>query len=305
MVAAAYRSYELPWDVDEAGERRFRRHVGAALLAVLLAGLVIPWIELPRPEQAPAEAVPERLVQLMQSAPPRPPPPAPPVEVEVEPVPAPQARPAPRPQPDRKVEARRSAERAINQYAEAFADLRQSIDAAPAAPTRQLSGTVNGTPRAERSLIAARAGSGSAGVATAPASRGFGAGAGSLKDHEATTVGSALANAAARPAVSRQGSSGKAARSPEEIEQVFDRHKGAIHALYSRALRERPELQGKLVLEFTIAPSGEVTACRVLSSELGDAELERKIVARVRQIRFEDKDVAVMTTTKPIEFFPA
>jgi TonB family protein len=104
---------------------------------------------------------------------------------------------------------------------------------------------------------------------------------------------------------SRTGSSGKAARSQEEIELEFDRNKGAIYALYSRALRERPELQGKMVLEFTIAPSGEVTACRVVSSELGDPELERKIVARVKLIRFAAKDVEPMTTTKPIEFFPA
>ena len=59
------------------------------------------------------------------------------------------------------------------------------------------------------------------------------------------------------------------------------------------------------MLEFTIAPSGEVTACRVVSSELNDPELERKIVARVRSIRFEATDVEALTTTKPIEFFPA
>jgi TonB family protein len=64
-------------------------------------------------------------------------------------------------------------------------------------------------------------------------------------------------------------------------------------------------LQGKVVLEVTIAPSGEVTDCRVVSSDLGDAELERKLVARVRMFRFEARDVAPMTTTKPIEFFPA
>jgi len=114
-----------------------------------------------------------------------------------------------------------------------------------------------------------------------------------------------VAVAAAADAVVRSGTSGKAARSQEEVELVFDRNKGAIHALYTRALRERPELQGKLVLEFTIAASGEVTDCRVVSSELGDAELERRIVARVKAIRFEARDVAPLTTTKPIEFFPA
>ena len=86
---------------------------------------------------------------------------------------------------------------------------------------------------------------------------------------------------------------------------MFDRNKGAIYALYSRALRDQPDLQGKMVLEFTIAPSGEVTMCRVVSSEIKDAELERKIVARVRLFRFEARDVETITTTKPIDFFPA
>lgn len=60
-----------------------------------------------------------------------------------------------------------------------------------------------------------------------------------------------------------------------------------------------------MVLEFTIAPSGEVTMCRVVSSEIRDPELERKIVARVRLFRFEARDVETITTTKPIDFFPA
>ncbi len=86
---------------------------------------------------------------------------------------------------------------------------------------------------------------------------------------------------------------------------MFDRNKGAIYALYSRALREKPELQGKMVLEFTVAPSGEVTMCRIVSSELNNPELEQKIVARVRLFRFEARDVETITTTKPIDFFPA
>ena len=94
-------------------------------------------------------------------------------------------------------------------------------------------------------------------------------------------------------------------RSREEIELVFDRNKSAIHALYSRALRDNPALQGKVVLEVTIAPSGDVTDVRLVSSELGDPDLERKLVARVKMFKFEAKDVVTMTTTKPIEFFPA
>jgi periplasmic protein TonB len=70
-------------------------------------------------------------------------------------------------------------------------------------------------------------------------------------------------------------------------------------------LRDNAELQGKLVLEFTISPSGEVTMCRVVSSELKDPDLERKIIALVRLFRFDPKDVDSITTTKPIDFFPA
>ena len=105
--------------------------------------------------------------------------------------------------------------------------------------------------------------------------------------------------------VSRSGGGKKASRSQEEIELVFDRNKAAIYALYNRALRDNPALLGKVVFELTIAPWGEVTDIRIVSSELKDPELERKLVARIRMFRFEDKDVEAMTTTKPIEFFPA
>ena len=103
----------------------------------------------------------------------------------------------------------------------------------------------------------------------------------------------------------RTGTSGKASRSREEIELVFDKNKGVIFALYNRALRMDPSLEGKLVLRLTIAPTGEVTFCEVVSSELTDPELERKLVQRVRMFRFEARDVESITTTKPIDFFPA
>jgi periplasmic protein TonB len=103
----------------------------------------------------------------------------------------------------------------------------------------------------------------------------------------------------------RAGGSGKASRSAEEVALEFDKNKGAIYALYTRALRENPALQGKVVVEMTIAPSGEVTAAKIVSSELNDTEFESKLLARIRLFKFEAKDVAPLTTTKPIDFFPA
>ena len=43
----------------------------------------------------------------------------------------------------------------------------------------------------------------------------------------------------------------------------------------------------------------------MVSSELKDQDLERKIVARVKLFKFEARDVQSGTFTKEIEFFPA
>ena len=302
LLAPDYRHFELPWDRDPREQRRLRRYVGVGLALFLVLGVVVPLLDLPEPKLTPQEVVPQRLARIMLEEKPKPPPPKP---VEL-PKPQTQAKPTEQPKPvDPTIKAREKAEKSMRQFKDAFADLRQSLAVEPVAQTKNLTGAVGQDAKAERSLIASKAGSGSAGVASTSSSRGFGAGAGSLTVHETTTVSSRVAAIAAGGTATRSGVSGKASRSPEEIELVFDRNKGAIYALYGRALRERPELQGKMVLEFTIAPSGEVTACRVVSSELQDPELERKIVARVKQIRFESRDVEAMTTTKPIEFFPA
>jgi hypothetical protein len=124
--------------------------------------------------------------------------------------------------------------------------------------------------RSERNLITSQAGRASGGINTANMARGFGGGAGAIGTHTSTQVqhGAGLdPNAGGH--VQRSGTSGKASRAREEVEIVFDRNKGALYALYGRALRDQPELAGKLVLEFTMRHR-RITMCRVVSSELKD-----------------------------------
>ncbi len=106
-----------------------------------------------------------------------------------------------------------------------------------------------------------------------------------------------------RAVSNRQGANGACSRSREKIEMIFDHNKGAIYALYNRALRCDPALQGKLVLELTIQPT--VTACRIVSMEFTSPEFKAQLVKRVMMFRFENRDVAPVTTTKPIDFFPS
>ena len=103
----------------------------------------------------------------------------------------------------------------------------------------------------------------------------------------------------------QRGASGKASRSIEEIKLVFERNKGAIYAIYNRALREDPTLQGKVVVELKIAPSGAIVDIRVVSSELKASELEGKLLARIRQFDFGAKDVDQMVVTWPVDFLPS
>jgi TonB family protein len=102
-----------------------------------------------------------------------------------------------------------------------------------------------------------------------------------------------------------KGGSGRASRSLEDIKLVFERNKGAIYALYNRALRDEPGLQGKVVLELKIAPNGQIEGLRIVSSELKAEELEKKLLARIRQFDFGAKDVDVMVVTWPVDFLPS
>jgi TonB family protein len=298
QLAEYYRSYDLPWEIDPEDQRRLRRLLSGGLLLLLVFAVILPFIHLPKQSEVP-EAVPERLARLMVEEKPKPPP------VVEQPKPKPEVKPVPLPKPlDKTAEARKKAQNSgLLKFQDELADLRQNVDLTPLGQTKNLQGAVGQDSHAERSLIASKAGGASAGITTANASRGFGTGAGSLTGHDTTAVSSRIVAAGGGASVSK-GGSGKPSRSQEEIALVFDRNKGAIYALYGRALRDTPDLQGKLVLEFTIAPSGEVTECHIVSSELKNADLEAKIVARVKLFRFEAKDVAAITTTKPIEFVP-
>jgi TonB family protein len=305
-TVANFRVFDLPWTPSEAEQRRLRRVVGAVLGIFIAFGVVIPLLpDRPRPESL-EPAVPERIVEFLLTRPKpepkvEPPPPKPVVRPDVEiprPVLAPVAEVKPVPDPRKK-----AAAAGLLALSDQLAELRDlDVDSNPDA--KPLNAGAGDKTRVDRALLTARVGEGSGGITVGRVSSGFGGGSTGLKGVATAKVSSGV-EAAPSAEAQRSGHSSKAARTREEIELVFDRNKSAIYAIYSRALRDNPALQGKVVLEVTIAPSGEVTGCRTVSSELGDPDLERKLIARVKMFRFEARDVAPMTTTKPIEFFPA
>ncbi len=313
-----YREYELPWTADSGQERKFQRLLGAIFLVVLLLGAVWPFLPAPEREFEDVIEIPPAVAKLLLEEQPLPPPPPPPEpepeepepETEEEPEPEqvaeepePEPEPIPEPEPDREQIAREQAQAAFMPFAEDLADLVDQDLLETVTEDRELSGSVGEAQRNERSMITSSVGTASGGINTAQMSRNTG-GTG-IAGRSTTQVESTIADIGPAGGARRTGTSGKASRSREEIELVFDRNKGAIFALYNRALRSDPTLEGKLVLRLTIAPDGTVTFCEVVSSELGDPDLEAKLVARIKLFRFEAKDVEPITTTKPIDFFPA
>lgn len=303
-LAPFYRLYELPWSPTEEIEARFRKVMWIAFAVFAVCAIAIPLLPVPDKSQVKAPEIPDRIVKLVIEKK-IPPPPPPPPKVE-EPKPEP-LKVEPKPQPPPKVEdAREKAQKSgLLKLQDQLADLRDNSVLDKAAQTKNLTGKVNEDTASERSLITSKVGNSSGGINTASLSRGYGSGAGSLTGHNTTQVTSAVLARQAEDGVRRGAGSNKATRSEEEIALIFDKNKGAIYSIYTRALREKPELRGKLVLELTIAPDGSITRCDVVSSELGDPELERRLVARIKQFRFEARDVGSITVTKPIDFFPA
>jgi TonB family protein len=297
-LAPYYRRYELPWSPSEEMEQRFRRILRNLLIVLAILSVIIPFLH--RTERVVnTDSLPERVVQLVQEPPPPPPPPPPPKPEPQKPLE--KAPPKPAPPVDARVKASKSGLLASMDDLAALRDL--NLDKlAKNQPKTTDPGDVT---QVSRSLILSKAGGTSGGI-SAPQSSGLAAGSGSLNGYRAGEVkGPVLATGNQGAGSTRGGGSGKASRSADEIALVFTRNKGAIDAMYARALRDNPALQGKVVLEITIAPSGEITAARIVSSDLNDPEFESKLLARVRLFRFDAKDVATLTATKPIDFFPA
>ena len=319
MATAHYHSPELPWTASPTEERRFRAITSTMLLLyVLLAALVVT-IKVPPADRYEAEIVPPRLAKLVVQEKPKPPPPPPPKleEKKLQPEPAKKAEEPnpPKPEPEVKKEpARPDVQAARNKASHSgllalrseLAGLQQH-DLGNMVQDRPLikADGQNATAGVYRSIIAAEGRKGSSGINTAGLSRDVGQT--QLAGRQTTAVQSQTlaAEETGGGAGGRAGAGGGLhGRSIEEIQLILDRSKGALYTLYHRALRANPALQGKVVLEITIAPSGEVTNCKVVFAELDDPDLIGKVVARIRLLNFGSKDVETTVFTWPINFLP-
>ena len=220
--------------------------------------------------------------------------------------------------------ARKKAESVgVLAFKNAFADL---MDETPVAKLGTEARLRKGSPRvagqavAQRSLVALQAkGGSSGGISNARVSRNLGYGnvdrlggggigrGGGYGNGNGVGFGRVESNIAGRGEDARPLSDGPGpGRTDEEIQIVFDRYKATLYRIYNKELRKDPTLRGKILLRISIESGGEVSMCKVESTDLGSPVLVEQIVARIMRFNFGSKDgVPKLTILYPIDFLPA
>jgi hypothetical protein len=301
----------MPWTRGREDDRRYRRAQAISLLLSLVLGVVFPWIPLPVSESWEMIEVPDRWTRLIEERVT-----APPVQellperrepkpVEEEQLLAEEATPEPatseqEPKPG-------AGSKGILAFRQQFSNLADS--AAPAKLGSRARITRSGelaSGRATRSLVTTNGPGSSGGIDLAALSRDVGGGGGQgiegVQVTLATSAIGAIGGGTNRPLSGGLGS----ARTDEEIQIVFDRHKAALYRLYNRELRRNPTLQGQIVLRMTIEPDGSVSLSEVHSSDMKAPALATQVVDRVKTFDFGAKDgIPAITFLYPIDFLPA
>ena len=307
----------LPW-VDHQEDRSFRWLMAIMLLLFLGVGVALNMIKLPEVVQKSLVDVSPRLAQLIlekQKVKPPPPKPEKPKEVKKKEPEKKKEKPkeVKKKEPEKKKEVKKPDAREVAKNAGLIAlsdeleDLRESfaLDDVVKLP-QQTSGQQEVKIATASDLLTSSAQRTSGGIITDTLNRTIKTN--ELTQRQTTKVESKIEADGKKLAKASTTGTTKgtvAGRSSDEIERVFQQNKGGIFNIYNRALRKNPSLAGQVVVELTIAPGGQVTAVNILSSELGDEALERKLMLKIKKFKFSNANVAEITVTYPIDFLPS
>jgi TonB family protein len=79
----------------------------------------------------------------------------------------------------------------------------------------------------------------------------------------------------------KSGGSLTGARDVAQVSAIVYSHSQAIQYCYERELKRSPELKGKVVVRFTILPTGTVANATIVSSTLNNEDVERCLLSRI------------------------
>ena len=92
----------------------------------------------------------------------------------------------------------------------------------------------------------------------------------------------------------------------EIIRRIVRRNLNQVRYCYQEALVRHPALEGRLVTQFTIAPTGRVLAAMVQSSTLKEISVESCVVNAIKRWEFpEPSGGGLAIVSYPFTFSPA
>ncbi len=313
MIAAP--NLQLPWSSTVQDDKRYWNVFLILLVPFFIMCIAIPLINIPEPAREELEKLPPQLAQVV---------------LEKKELPKPTPKPTPKPKKEEKKEeekkeepkkkekekdkpkptpapvkiiekAREEAQAEINQIADDLMDLRDAFDLSEV--NAELTQGMGEAAELNRDIISSGAKKGSGGINVANLSRDTGGVAVSAKK-TAAVVASKLKTGNGKAPKLVQTAADRSSRSQEDIRKVMDKNKSAIFAIYNRALRKNPALEGKVEFKLEINSKGQVVNVSIVSSDLDDPALERKLLARIRLINFGAKDVLKTILNYDLDFLP-
>ena len=301
----------FPW-VESREDRIFKRLAIIILLLFMSLGLILNALTLPEPEKRKLADVSPRLAKLI---------------LEKKKIPPPPKKETPRPEkkkvekkkePEKKKEVKKKTEEPKKKKPDAREKAKQSglialqdelndlrdfnLDDTLDLP-QQTSGKKALEVASTSDLLTSSAKQSSGGITTSNLTRKVTST--ELATRKTSNIESKIESKQETKTKVAKSTGGTSKRTNKEIELVFQKNKTPIFAIYNRALRKDPSLQGKVVIELTIEPSGVVSNVKILSSELANESLERKLALKIKKFKFTKANVTRITVTYPIDFLPS
>jgi periplasmic protein TonB len=301
---------QLPWSSTMVEDRKYFVILAVCLFFTVAVGILIPQIELPQPTREEKAELPPQLAKIILEKKvekkPKPKPPEPKLEKPKpeEAKPTEQKKLEDKPKPVATKNARERAEKVgLAAMQDDLAALRESFDVSSVTNIDLNSGNVS-VAREATNVIAKSAVGKSAGVNTSQFVTAVTTKSTSGKQAARVNIPTSDVAMGGDPESSVTQQSKTSSRTEESIRSAFQQHQGVLIAIYNRALRKNPLLEGRVVFQIVIQPDGTIASAKILSSSLGDKKLERKLMARLKLINFGKQKVASTTTNWSIDFLP-
>ena len=310
----------LPWHIGAAEDRRFKKILFHCIGVFLMVALMLPWLPAPVSEQPVTEKKRQEYTRLVieerKLTPPAPVVEKPKVVAKPEPIVQKKKKPKPLIKPVEKTQAKpktkpvdlmkqardKAARTGVLAFADDLAAMRQDIDVSSVRKSNLSRGAAQAK-KTERKLLASKATAAVGGISSAALSRDTGGVALSARETTLIDAPTGLAVGAADQAAASDVAD-YSGRSSESVRRVMDANKGAVFAIYNRALRSDPTLSGKLLFNMVIEPSGAISAIKLVSSEVADQALVKKILARIKLINFGGEPVGQTDVNYSFDFLP-